>query len=264
MGALHRGHVALIEEARRRADFVVVSVFVNPTQFGPNEDLGRYPRTLESDTAACRAAEASGLFVPAAEAMYPRGEQTRVTVNDITRPLEGAYRPGHFEGVATIVTKLFALVGPAVAVFGRKDYQQYRTIARMVEDLLFPIEIVGLPTVRDPDGLALSSRNTYLSAAERERALSIARGLSAAVAGFEAGERRAGALTALVRAEVERAGGSIDYIEAADARSFAVHGASATLEAPSVLAVAVRFGATRLIDNVVLGEDPSPLPANGA
>ncbi len=181
MGALHAGHAALIAEARRHASFVVVSIFVNPTQFGPAEDFARYPRTLEADAATCERAGAAAVFAPAADAMYRPGDETRVRVGATAAPLCGAHRPGHFEGVATVVAKLFALTGPSVAVFGRKDYQQLRVISRFTADLFLPVEIVGLRTVREPDGLALSSRNAYLSPEQRAAALAIPRGLSAAV-----------------------------------------------------------------------------------
>ncbi len=218
MGALHAGHMALVRAARDRASVVAVTIFVNPTQFGPNEDLDKYPRDFDGDLAKCRAEGAALVFAPAASEMYPEGERTRVRVSHLTDHLCGASRPGHFEGVATVVTKLLAVAGPCVAVFGRKDYQQLKVIERMTRDLLLPVEIVGHPIVREPDGLALSSRNSYLSPADRTRALAIPRALSAAVRAFDGGERRAGALRAAV---VEALGDlRIDYAAVADAAEF--------------------------------------------
>jgi pantoate--beta-alanine ligase len=259
MGALHAGHVALVGEARRRAPFVAVTVFVNPTQFGPNEDLARYPRTLEADAAACEAAGAALLFAPPVEAMYPPGDETRVRVGATAEPLCGRHRPVHFEGVATVVTKLLTLTGPSVAVFGRKDYQQLRVVTRLVTDLFLPVEIVGMPTVREADGLALSSRNAYLSVEHRARARAIPLGLSRASRAFHAGERSAGALVAAVREGVDRAADSIDYVEVADPESLRLHAAGERVGERALLALAVRIGGTRLIDNVVLGEDPAPV-----
>ena len=259
MGALHRGHLALVHEAKRRADFVIVSVFVNPTQFGPTEDFSRYPRTFEADRRCCEEAGVAAIFAPSREAMYPSGEETRVTVGITDKPLCGVHRPGHFEGVATIVAKLFALVGPAVAVFGRKDYQQWRVLVRMTADLMLPVEVVGLATVRDADGLAISSRNRYLSESERVRALSFARGLSMAVVAFNGGERRAGALRRIVVAEVEPMAGSIDYVAVAEPEGLQPFEEDALVGGRALVAIAVKLGVTRLIDNVVLGEDPAPI-----
>jgi pantoate--beta-alanine ligase len=259
MGALHRGHVALIDEAKRRASFVVVSVFVNPTQFGPNEDLARYPRTLDADVEKCTRAGADVVFAPSPEAMYPPGDETRVRVGATAGPLCGAHRPGHFEGVATVVAKLFAIAGPCVAVFGRKDYQQLRVITRMATDLFFPVEVVGLRTVREADGLALSSRNAYLSPVEREAARAIPRGLSEASRAFAGGERSAGALAGLARESVAAIATSIDYVDVADPDSLRVFGADDRVGDRALLALAIRVGTTRLIDNVVLGEDSPPI-----
>lgn len=260
MGALHDGHLALVAAARR-ASFVVVSIFVNPTQFGPSEDLARYPRTLEADCARCADAGVDVVFAPPGEAMYVAGEETRVHVGEVATALCGAHRPGHFEGVCTVVAKLFTLVGPSLAVFGRKDYQQFRVIERMVRDLFLPVELVGLSTVREADGLALSSRNRYLSQDERARALGLARGLSLAVAAFEAGERNAGRLRGLALGEVTRVATSVDYVTVADADTVVPLDDRDTIPARTLVAVAARLGATRLIDNVVLGEDPAPLEA---
>jgi pantoate--beta-alanine ligase len=261
MGALHAGHLALIAEARRHAGFVAVSIFVNPTQFGPNEDLARYPRTLEADVEKCERAGAALVFAPPADAMYRPGDETRVHVGATAEPLCGKHRPGHFEGVTTVVAKLFALTGPCVAVFGRKDYQQLRVITRMATDLFFPVELRGLRTVREPDGLALSSRNAYLSPEQREAALAIPRGLSAACATFARGERSAGALTSLVRERVAKVATSIDYVDVADPESLRVFAPGDRTGERALLALAIRIGGTRLIDNVVLGEDPAPIAA---
>ncbi|MCC6554059.1 MAG: pantoate--beta-alanine ligase [Polyangiaceae bacterium] len=258
MGALHAGHVSLVEEARRRADFVAVSVFVNPTQFGPSEDLARYPRTLDRDVEACASAGAAGVFAPEAGAMYPPGDEARVRVGATAAPLCGAHRPGHFEGVATVVAKLFALAGPCVAVFGRKDYQQLQVIRRMARDLFFPVEVVGAATVREADGLAMSSRNAYLSPEARRAAAAIPRGLGRAGRAFAAGERRAGALVELARDSVAPIADSIDYIDVADPDTLRVLGPDEAAGERALLALAIRLGGARLIDNVVLGEDAAP------
>src|SRR5450432_787195 len=211
MGALHAGHLSLVREARSHAAVVGVTIFVNPTQFGPNEDFARYPRTLERDLELCREVGVAHVFAPDASEMYPAGERTRVQVSGLTAALCGPHRPGHFDGVTTIVSKLFAVAGECVAVFGRKDYQQLKVIERMTRDLLLPVEVIGYKTLRDPDGLALSSRNAYLAPEERARALSIPRALSGAVRAFVAGERRAGVLRGAARATLEEAGIVLDY-----------------------------------------------------
>ncbi len=260
MGALHEGHLALVTEARRRAQRVVVTIFVNPTQFGPNEDFSRYPRDLDGDLAACRSAGADFVLAPRDPSiLYPTGDETRVRLSETAAHLEGAHRPGHFEGVATVCAKLFNLVGPSVAIFGRKDYQQLAVIRRMVADLFLPIEIVGHATVREADGLAKSSRNRYLDAPSRARALAIAEGLSAAHRAFGAGERRAGALAAIARAPIAERFDSIDYVQCADADRCRPLPDDADVGARALLAVAARIGATRLIDNLVLGEDAAPI-----
>ena len=261
MGALHRGHASLIEQAARRAGFVAVSIFVNPTQFGPHEDLARYPRTLDADVELARAAGASLVFAPPPGEMYPPGDETRVRVGKTADHLCGPHRPGHFEGVATVVAKFFAITGPCLAAFGRKDYQQLRVVARMIADLHLPVELVPVPTERESDGLALSSRNRYLSPGDRDRALAIARGLAAAVRAFEAGERRAGALRELARGPVAASFDSVDYVEVADADTVVPLDDDADAGRRALLAVAARLGTTRLIDNVVLGEDAAPLGA---
>jgi pantoate--beta-alanine ligase len=256
MGALHAGHLALVAEAGRRASFVVASVFVNPTQFGPGEDFTRYPRDLDGDVTKLAQAGAHLVFAPSPEAMYPAGDATRVHVSGVTAPLEGERRPGHFEGVATVVAKLLSAVGPCVAVFGRKDYQQLLVVRRMAADLLLPVEIVGHPIVRERDGLAMSSRNAYLSADERVRALAIVRGLDAAARAFAGGARDARALERTACSVIEPSVTSIDYAQVRDADSL---GLLDVVSARAVLAIACRVGSTRLIDNVVLGEDPPPL-----
>jgi pantoate--beta-alanine ligase len=257
MGALHAGHLALVVEARRRAAFVIASIFVNPTQFGPNEDLTRYPRDLEGDLRKLGSVGVDAVFAPSVEMMYGPGDDTRVHVGAIGEPLEGVHRPGHFDGVATVVTKLLGAVGPCVAVFGRKDYQQLLVVRRVAADLVLPVEIVGHPIVREPDGLAMSSRNAYLSADERGRALAIVHGLDAAARRFGAGDRDPRALERIVRASLEPAATSIDYVQARDADTLAA--LDGLIAGRAVLAVACRVGTTRLIDNVVLGEDPAPL-----
>ncbi|HVW26106.1 MAG TPA: pantoate--beta-alanine ligase [Polyangiaceae bacterium] len=258
MGALHEGHRALMREAKRRASFTMVSIFVNPTQFGPREDLLRYPRDLEGDVAQCAAEGVSLVFAPSVAEMYPEGERTRVHVSGLTEHLCGASRPGHFDGVATVVTKLFAAAGPCVAVFGRKDYQQLAVIRRLTRDLLLPVEIVGVATVREADGLALSSRNVYLSAEERQRALSIPRALASAARAFAGGERGARALRAPVVQALTDAGLRVDYVALADPDALSPVDDAGAAGDRVLLAVAAFAGTTRLIDNVVLGEDEGP------
>ncbi|MFO0549832.1 MAG: pantoate--beta-alanine ligase [Polyangiaceae bacterium] len=259
MGALHAGHAALVERAARASSFVVVTIYVNPTQFGPNEDFSKYPRTLDADVALAEKAGAALVFAPSTEQLYLEGDETRVRVGRTAAALCGEFRPGHFEGVTTIVAKFFCLVGPCRAFFGRKDYQQLRVIERMRRDLFMPIEIVSVPTVREPDGLALSSRNRYLSTADRQRALAVPRSLSLAHAAFARGERRARVLEETCRAHLAAGVDSIDYATLADADSVVPFDPEATVGERAVLAVAVRVGGTRLIDNVVLGEDRAPI-----
>lgn len=250
MGYLHEGHQSLLRAARARADVVILTLFVNPTQFGPNEDLDRYPRDEEGDLAKARACGVDLAFIPSAASMYPPGAQTFVTVRELELPLCGARRPGHFTGVATVVTKLFNLTRPHVALFGQKDYQQLALIRRMVRDLDLGIEIVGLPIVREPDGLAMSSRNVYLTPALRAQALALSKGLAAAEAAVAAGERDGAALCALARAPLEAAPDArIDYVELRDADDL---GELPRLDRPGVLAIAAFLGTTRLIDNRVL------------
>ena len=255
MGALHHGHFSLIDEAKSRADFIALTLFVNPLQFAPGEDLKRYPRTFESDLAGCRERGVDVVFAPEPGAMYSPEFQTEVSVKGISEPLEGGFRPSHFDGVTTVVTKLFNLAGPCVAMFGRKDYQQWKVLARMALDLDMPIEVVGCPIIREADGLALSSRNRYLSASDRKRALGIVSGLRRAFDAWEQGEREPDALRSLAEEPVRGAFDRLDYVAAVDPE---------TLAAPSpspcriLIAVAAHLGTTRLIDNVVLGEDTCP------
>jgi pantoate--beta-alanine ligase len=258
MGALHAGHLHLIEHAHRHAGFVVVSIFVNPTQFAPHEDLARYPRDLDGDVARCAQANVHLVFAPAAEEMYPPGDATRVHVGPLAEPLCGPFRPGHFEGVATVVAKLFALASPCTAIFGRKDYQQLKVIERMACDLRFDVAIVGVTTVRDSDGLALSSRNAYLSSEERARARAVPRALAKASSAHASGERRVEMLENIARTELEAAGASIDYVTLADPVTLAPCQAAARVEGPVLLALAIRIGTTRLIDNMVIGEEAPP------
>ena len=260
MGALHEGHLALVRAAKERASFVAVSIFVNPTQFGPNEDFAKYPRDLAGDLAKLASAHADLVFAPDGKAMYPEGEETRVRVGPLAASLCGPFRPGHFEGVATIVTKLFALTGPSVAVFGKKDYQQLAILRRIARDLFLPVEVVGHPIIREADGLAMSSRNAYLSADERKKALALSRGLGAAARAFAAGERRADVLRGLARTEVDAVATSVDYVDVVTADGLVPYAAGAPTGDRALLAIACRIGTTRLIDNVVLGEDPPPSP----
>jgi pantoate--beta-alanine ligase len=250
MGYLHEGHLSLMREGRRRAERVAVSIFVNPLQFGPKEDLARYPRDLEGDLAKCGSVGVDLVFHPEPAEMYPPGFQTSVDVGPLSQGLCGASRPGHFRGVATVVTKLLALFLADVAIFGRKDYQQLKIIERVARDLALPSEIVGAPIVREPDGLAMSSRNAYLSPDERRRALSLQAGLQAARGLFAAGKRDVDSLRGAVLEQLEKAEARPDYVELRDAQSLE---ALPLASADSMLFVAAFLGKTRLIDNVVLG-----------
>ncbi len=253
MGALHRGHAALVEAARSRAGrdgTVVVSIFVNPSQFGPGEDFSRYPRPLDDDLALCRGLAADAVFAPSADEMYPPGDSTAVEETRLSSGLCGARRPGHFRGVCTVVAKLFQILRPDAAIFGEKDYQQLAVIRRMVRDLFFPVEIIGHPTVREADGLALSSRNRYLGPADRTLAARFPAALLAAKALAGAGEARADKLLAVARGEIARGTGrEPQYVELVAADDLAP---LAALDRPAVLAAAVLIGETRLIDNVHL------------
>jgi pantoate--beta-alanine ligase len=241
MGALHEGHASLMRAARKEADVVVATIFVNPLQFGPNEDLARYPRTLEADLEVCAVEGVDLVFTPSPEVVYPDG-QPSVTVDpgSLGAELEGAVRPGHFAGVLTVVLKLLHMVGPDVAFFGEKDYQQLTLIRGMVRDLSLDVEIAGVPTVREADGLALSSRNRYLSAQEREVALGLSRALRAGASRHAADE----VLAAAVR---ELAGLDVDYLALRDPSLGVAPG-----RGPARLLVAARVGSTRLIDNIEL------------
>jgi pantoate--beta-alanine ligase len=255
MGALHDGHMSLIEAVRSAgAGSVVLSIFVNPLQFGPEEDLTRYPRTLAADLELCREHAVDLVYAPPAEAMYRSGFQTHVEVEQLTQMLEGAARPTHFRGVTTVVTKLFNAVGPCIAAFGRKDYQQWKVVERMAHDLDMPVEVVGCPIVREPDGLAMSSRNRYLTPAERERATAIHRGLLAADRAFRAGERNPEALVECVAAPVRECFDALEYVRLVDADSLVACDDGPSVTGKVALLVAARMGKTRLIDNAVLGE----------
>lgn len=249
MGALHEGHLSLVAQAKRRAEVVVASVFVNPKQFGPGEDLARYPRDEAGDLAKLEAAGCGAVFCPPAEVMYPPGFQTRVEVDGVTQGLCGAHRPGHFNGVTTVVLKLFAIVRPDVAVFGEKDYQQLVTLKTLAKDLCLDVEVVGAPLVREPDGLAMSSRNAYLSPEDRARALALSKGLFAAKAAHDAGERDAVALLGKAAAVLAEAGVEPEYLELRRAEDLAP---LERAEVPCVMLVAARLGSTRLIDNLIL------------
>ncbi len=251
MGYLHEGHLSLVRIARQHAEAVVVSIFVNPTQFGPNEDFDSYPRDFERDEALCRREGVRAVFYPDAGEMYPPDFSTWVTEEQLSVPLCGRSRPGHFRGVCTVVAKLFLAVCPDVAVFGQKDAQQALVIQRMVRDLNFPLRVIIGPIVREADGLAMSSRNKYLGATERRAATAISRGLQAALEAFRMGERRSGSLTQLVRAPIQASGGRIDYVELVSRAR--LEPMSPEVTAPALLAVAVFYGKTRLIDNVFLG-----------
>ena len=251
MGALHDGHLSLVELARRRADRVVVSVFVNPTQFGPAEDFDAYPRDEARDAGLLAAAGCDLLYAPGVAEMYPEGFATTVTVAGVSEPLDGAARPGHFAGVATVVSKLLNQCAPDVAVFGEKDYQQLQVIRRMVRDLDLPVEVLGAPTARAPDGLALSSRNAYLTPAEREIAPVLARTLEAArmrlLSGAAVADVEAHALEALVGVGFRK----VDYVEVRAADDLARLGPG-PISSPARLLAAAFLGKTRLIDNLAV------------
>ena len=262
MGALHAGHRSLMSRAREECDRVVVSIFVNPTQFGAHEDFDRYPRPLDDDLKVCAEEAADAVYLPQSADVYPPGFATTVSVSGVTAGFEGARRPGHFDGVATVVSKLLITARPHRAYFGRKDAQQCAVVQRLAADLDTGVEIVVCPVIRDGDGLALSSRNRYLSAEERSSALAIPAALAAAAAAFEAGERSSDRLLELARAELAAAPGlEIDYVALVDETSFTeVDEAGPGNE----ICIAVRIGATRLIDVIRLGVDAAPvLPRAG-
>lgn len=252
MGYLHEGHLSLLRAARADCDTVVLSIFVNPIQFGPHEDYNRYPRDAERDLNLAKAIGVNLVFMPTVEDMYPQGYSTFVEVQGLTEKFEGAFRPGHFRGVATVVLKLFNIVQPHRAYFGQKDYQQLLVVRRMVQDLNLPIEIVPMPTVRESDGLAMSSRNTYLSAEERRAALAIPRALNACREALERGER--------IASEVRRAGLAVIESEPMLSLDYLAVAHPETLEEPDVVGssavvlIAARCGSTRLIDNILWEE----------
>jgi pantoate--beta-alanine ligase len=249
MGALHAGHMALVAEARARADHVAASIFVNPTQFGPGEDLSRYPRQERQDLAMLEAAGCDLVWLPAVEDMYPDGFSTTVKVSGISDRWEGEARPGHFDGVATVVAKLLLAVRPQLALFGEKDFQQLAVIRRMVADLGIPVEVIGVPTLREPDGLALSSRNAYLSPDERKRAVALPNALKAARDGIAGGESVGTALRGAKQTLVDAGFLKIDYVALVDADTLE------PLDAPKGamrLVTAATLGTTRLIDNIAV------------
>lgn len=255
MGALHEGHLSLVREAKRRASRVAVSIFVNPTQFAPTEDLGDYPRPLTEDLRALTALGVDAVFTPNVSDMYRASEATRVSVTGLTSGLCGASRPDHFRGVTTVVTKLLGLSGPCVAVFGQKDFQQLAVVKRMVGDLFLPVEVVGHPIVRAADGLALSSRNAYLNPQERIAALGLVNALRLAHRLHGAGERDGARLRAAVADCIVRKGLVLGYAELVDPDDLKP---IEVLNGACLLALAASAGATRLIDNTLLGKDPSP------
>ena len=250
MGALHPGHMSLVDYTRRRCDRLVVSIFVNPIQFNNPDDLAAYPRTWEQDIELCARAGVDVIYAPTPEVMYPEGFQTTVSLKRVTRGMEGDHRPGHFDGVSTVVLKLFNVVQPNLAAFGEKDYQQLRVVQCMVQDLDLPVEVVGLPTVREDGGLAMSSRNRHLSHQERQQALCLYRGLSRARDLAQAGERQAAALVEAARAEIQQESAvRLEYLEVFDAQSLEP---VSRLEGPARMALAAQVGRTRLIDNLAL------------
>jgi len=251
MGYLHDGHLSLIRRAREECEHVVVSIYVNPTQFGPSEDLSKYPRDMDRDLKLIEPLGADLVWVPTAESMYPQGYQTWVEVEEMTNPLEGAMRPGHFKGVTTIVAKLFNAVQPHKAYFGQKDAQQVAVIRQMTRDLNFPIEIVVCPIVREPDGLAMSSRNVYLNPDQRKAATVLFRALSAAKEVYEKGERDAGMLRQIMTEVLaSEALVQVQYVSCADYDTLEELD---TIKEKALLSMAVFLGKTRLIDNLVLG-----------
>jgi pantoate--beta-alanine ligase len=247
MGYLHKGHMSLIEEAAKRADKVVMTLFVNPTQFAPGEDLEKYPRDFDGDCNKAKESGADAVFYPCVEQMYPDGYQTYITVNDITCDMEGASRPTHFRGVATVVNKLFMATIPDLAVFGEKDYQQLQVIRRMADDLNMGVEIIGMDTVRESDGLAMSSRNIYLSPEQRQSALSIGKSLFEARESVSKGETNPLAICEIAKRNISDAGLLADYVEVRDAKSLFPFD---IIDKKARLLIAARAGKTRLIDNL--------------
>jgi len=259
MGFLHEGHLRLVDRCRELSDYVIMSIYVNPLQFGPSEDFEEYPRDLESDLAAAEERGVDIVFAPEDRELYQGELSVAVTPRRLADRLCGLSRPNHFEGVLTVVAKLFGILQPDVSVFGQKDYQQAVLIERMVEDLSMPVQIEVAPTVREADGIAMSSRNAYLSKEERSRGLSLSRGLATAVGSFRAGERDAAALKAAVQREMAEAGVvDVEYVEIVEPRELAPVDLAGE---EVVIAVAARVGATRLIDNVRLGRPDPDLEA---
>lgn len=251
MGALHAGHMSLIQLAHRHTDIVAVSIFVNPTQFGPREDYTKYPRPVEQDLVKCQEAGVDWVFLPEAQEIYPSGSTDVVLdLPQLSSVLEGKHRPGHFRGVCQVVAKLFNIIAPTIAVFGQKDYQQLRIITAMVESLNWPIQIVGGPTVREPDGLAMSSRNQYLTDVDRQKGLSISRALFLAKGEHAAGIKQTNRLMTTMQHVMLEQHLSIDYIAAVDPLTLKPVD---LVTGPTVLAIAARVGLTRLIDNLVIG-----------
>jgi len=246
MGALHEGHLSLMREGRRRAESCAASIFVNPTQFGPSEDLSRYPRDEAGDLAKCESAGASFVWAPQEKEIYPDGAQTFVEVESLQRRWCGELRPGHFRGVATVVAKLFTVFAPDVAIFGEKDFQQLAVIRRMARDLLMPVEVVGMPIVREADGLAMSSRNVYLSPDERRRALGLSRALESAARLVAEGEVSGQRLIERARAELEMVEARVDYVAVVDPDSLEP---LEVVDRPARMLIAAFIGKTRLIDN---------------
>jgi pantoate--beta-alanine ligase len=257
MGAFHAGHVSLMERARQETDVVVVSLFVNPTQFGPSEDLAAYPRDEARDAAIAEEAGVDVLFAPPVEEVYPDGFQTTVTVGELSQPLEGAQRPGHFDGVATVVVKLLNMVQPDVAFFGQKDAQQALIVRRVVRDLDIPARIAVCPTVREPDGLAMSSRNAYLAPAERERAIALRRALDAAEQAVTAGEREAATVSAAALAAMAPYEVEPEYLALVDTENLAPVD---RIDGEILVALAARVGRARLIDNTLITTNSNGRP----
>jgi pantoate--beta-alanine ligase len=252
MGYLHEGHLALVDEARRRAESVILSIFVNPLQFGPNEDLARYPRDLPRDRGLATGRGVDALFVPSAEVMYPPGSEVRVVPGPTAEHWEGAARPGHFTGVLTVVAKLLHLVEPDIACFGRKDIQQLTLVQRMVRDLDWPVQIVDVPTVREPDGLALSSRNAYLGPEERRAAVTLSHALLGAHKAFCRGETRASALETGLRRDLSAEPAvKVEYIAITEPETLKP---ISVVDGRTIVALAARIGGTRLIDNIILAQ----------
>lgn len=251
MGYLHEGHLSLVRRAKKENDIVIVSIFVNPIQFGPSEDYARYPRDEKADLEKLEAEAVDFVFIPSVEEMYPEEQLSFVEVEKISEPMCGAFRPGHFRGVATVVAKLFNIVTPDSAYFGKKDYQQLKVIEKMVRDLNFPVQIVPCETVREEDGLAMSSRNTYLSEHERKKAIEIYRALKLGEELFLSGERNVEKIKAEVRKHLSSVQGiEVQYVELRDAETLEE---TEEISKPAVLAVAVFLGKARLIDNIILG-----------